>query len=84
MIFCSERMNSFMDTEEKVTNVDGDNATIMTQQEFDSFVKSSVTAYLGAHNLEKITVEDGQGRKGVVKINKNGEYVVQVTTKEIL
>ena len=75
--------------EEKiVTGMDSveqtDNTATMTQFQFDSFVKSTVVAFLGSHNLDKITVEDGTGRKGVVKINKNGEYVVQVTSKEIL
>jgi len=60
------------------------NTAVMSQEEFSSFVKSTVTAFLGSHNLEKITVEDGMGRKGVIKVNKNGEYVVQITSKEVL
>ena len=60
------------------------NTAVMTQRQFDSFVKSTVAAFLGAHNLEKITVEDGMGRKGTIKINKNGEYIVQVTSKEVI
>lgn len=60
------------------------NATIMNKEEFDSFVKSYIVAFMTEHNLEKITVEDGTGRKGQVKINKNGEYVVQITSKEVL
>jgi hypothetical protein len=26
-----------------------------------------------AHSLQKITIEDGTGRKGVVKVNRDGE-----------
>ena len=60
------------------------NAPIMTKEQFDSFVKSTCTGFMAAHNLEKIIVEDGTGRKGQVKINKNGEYVVQITSKEVI
>lgn len=60
------------------------NTPIMTKEQFDSFVKSSCISFLTSHNLEKIVVEDGTGRRGQVKINKNGEYVVQITSKEVL
>lgn len=66
------------------TTTEIDNTAIMDQKQFNSFVKSSVTAFMGSHNLEKITVEDGTGRKATVKINKNGEYVVQITSKEVI
>jgi hypothetical protein len=56
----------------------------MTKDNFDAFVKSDVVNFMVAHSLQKITIEDGTGRKGVVKVNKDGEYVVQVTSKEVL
>lgn len=60
------------------------NSAIMTKEQFDAFVKSTCVNFIVGHNLEKITVEDGTGRKGQVKINKNGEYIVQITSKEVL
>ena len=69
---------------ENMTTEQMQNTPIMTKEQFDSFVKSTCTGFMASHNLEKITVEDGTGRKGQVKINKNGEYIVQITSKEVL
>lgn len=60
------------------------NTALMTKEQFDAFVKSTCVNFIVGNNLEKITVEDGTGRKGQVKINKNGEYIVQITSKEVL
>ena len=60
------------------------NVMEMTKDNFDAFVKSDVVNFMVAHSLQKMTIEDGTGRKGVVKVNKDGEYVVQVTSKEVL
>ena len=65
--------------EEKQTN-----AALMSREEFSSFIKSNVSNFLATYNLQKITIDVGNGMKGAVKINKNGEYETEVTFKEIV
>ena len=60
------------------------NAALMSREEFSSFIKSNVSNFLASYNLQKITVDVGNGMKGSVKINKNGEYETEVTFKEIV
>lgn len=64
---------------------------IMTENEasakklsWEAFVKQDVLNFLLGHNLQAITVDDGAGRKAVIKRNTKGEYSVQITSNEIL
>ena len=61
-----------------------DESTIMTKEQWDAFVKGELMNFLVANHIEKITVDDGAGKKAVVKINRNGEYKVQITSNETL
>ena len=63
---------------------DTQNTAIMDRQQFTSFIKSQVTAFLATYNLSKIIIDVGNGYKGSVKINKNGEYETEVTFKEVM
>lgn len=57
---------------------------IMTKEEWDEFTKSKVINFLVTNGLQKITLEDGTGKKSVVNIGSNGEYKVMITSKETL
>lgn len=67
------------DTQKEQTNT-----ALMSHEEFDAFVKSKVISFLQNYNLGKILVDVGNGYKGLVKVNKNGEIETQVTIKEIM
>jgi hypothetical protein len=69
---------------ENVTKVDTKNVVEMSKEAFDTFVKSDVLNWLYGNNLNKITVEDGAGKKAVVKINSKGECLIQITAKEVM
>jgi hypothetical protein len=55
-----------------------------TKEEWYKFINSDVINFLVANNLDKITVDDGCGQKAVIRINKNGEYKIQITSSETL
>jgi len=69
---------------DKQTVQEKTNTALMNHDEFDAFVKSKVISFLQTYNLSKILVDVGNGYKGIVKINKNGEIEAQVTIKEIM
>lgn len=68
----------------QTTNTMNTNTAIMSHKEFDDFVKTTVSSFLSHYNLGKISVDVGNGYKGKVKINKNGEIEAEVTFKEII
>ena len=51
---------------------------------WEAFVKQDVLNFLMQHNLQAVTVDDGAGRKAVVKRTSKGDYSVQITSNEIL
>ncbi len=51
---------------------------------WEAFVKQDVLNFLLAHDLQAITVDDGAGKKAAIKRNTKGEYIVQITSNEIL
>ena len=51
---------------------------------WEAFVKQDVLNFLLGHNLQAVTVDDGAERKAVIKRNTKGEYIVQITSNEIL
>ena len=53
-----------------------------TKEEWDTFVKGELIKFMEENDIEKITVDDGCGKKGRINKNKNGEYCVQVTLNE--
>lgn len=55
-----------------------------TREEWYKFVNSDVVNFLAANGLDKITVDDGCGQKATIKINKNGEYKIQITSSETI
>lgn len=64
--------------------IDKNNTALMDYKEFDTFVKSKVVSFLQIYNLGKVVIDVGNGYKGTVKINKNGEIEAEVTVKEIM
>ena len=56
---------------------------VYTNDEWRAFANGTLTSFLIANNLVKITVDDGNGKKATVKINKNGEYVTSYTMSEV-
>jgi hypothetical protein len=51
---------------------------------WEAFIKQDILNFMVAHNLQAITVDDGAGKKGVIKRTSKGEYSVQITSNEIL
>ena len=40
--------------------------------------------FMMQHELQAITVDDGAGKKGVIKRTSKGDFSVQITSNEIL
>lgn len=55
-----------------------------TNSEWEIFVKGELLAFMTANNIEKITVDDGCGKKARISRNKNGEYKVNITSAETM
>lgn len=51
---------------------------------WEAFVKQDVLNFMINHNLQAITVDDGAGKKGVIKRTSKGDFSVQITSNEIL
>lgn len=57
---------------------------IKTKESWEGFIKGEVLNFLIGHNLQSITVDDGAGKKGVIKRTANGDYKVQITSNEMM
>ena len=57
---------------------------VATKMSWEAFIKQDVLNFLLQHNLQAITVDDGAGKKGVIKRTAKGDYSVQITSNEIL
>ncbi|CQR73848.1 hypothetical protein SpAn4DRAFT_0310 [Sporomusa ovata] len=51
---------------------------------WEAFVKQDALNFMMAHNLQAITIDDGGGKKGVIKRTSKGDFSVQITSNEIL
>lgn len=51
---------------------------------WEGFIKQDVLNFMMQHNLQGITVDDGAGKKGVIKRTAKGDFSVQITSNEIL
>ena len=51
---------------------------------WEGFIKQDVLNFMMEHNLQAITVDDGSGKKGVIKHTSKGDFSVQITSNEIL
>jgi len=60
------------------------NDGVMTNQQWETFAKGDLINFLIGHNLQKVTVDDGCGKKATVKIKSNGEYSVSYTSSEVM
>jgi hypothetical protein len=60
------------------------NNGIMTNLQWENFAKGDLINFLVGHQLLKVTVDDGAGKKATVKINSKGEYNVSYTTNEVM
>jgi hypothetical protein len=58
--------------------------TILNKENWEGFVKGAVLSFLIEHNLQSITVDDGAGKKGIIKRNSSGDFKVQITSNETL
>ncbi|MEN6621774.1 MAG: hypothetical protein ABFD50_09525 [Smithella sp.] len=55
-----------------------------TKLGWEAFVKQDVLNFMITHNLQAITVDDGAGKKGVIKRTSKGDFSVQITSNEVL
>jgi len=51
---------------------------------WEGFIKQDVLNFMMQYNLQAITVDDGAGKKGVIKRTAKGDFSVQITSNEIL
>lgn len=51
---------------------------------WEGFIKQDVLNFMIQHDLQAITVDDGAGKKGVIKRTSKGDFSVQITSNEIL
>lgn len=51
---------------------------------WEAFVKQDVLNFMLAYDLQAITVDDGSGKKAVIKRTSKGDFSVQITSNEIL
>lgn len=56
----------------------------MNNNQWDFFIKGDVLNFMQKHNVQKISLDDGAGKKGVIKLNAHGEYKVSVTSNDTL
>ena len=56
----------------------------MDNTKWENFCKSDVLNFLIKYSLQKITVDDGAGKKGTVKVNAKGEYNVSCTITDMM
>lgn len=57
---------------------------LKNKENWEGFIKTQVLDFLIGHNLQAITVDDGAGKKGVIKRTSSGDYKVQITSNETL
>ena len=51
---------------------------------WEAFVKQDVLNFMLTYELQAITVDDGAGKKAVIKRTSKGDFSVQITSNEIL
>lgn len=55
-----------------------------TNQQWDAFVSGTLLSFMEANGLEKVVVEDGSGKKAVLKKNAKLEIKKNVSFSETL
>ncbi|WP_425058809.1 hypothetical protein SCACP_34650 [Sporomusa carbonis] len=66
------------------TDILVENDENVKKSSWEAFIKQNVLDFMMQHNLQAITVDDGAGKKGVIKRTAKGDYSVQITSNEIL
>jgi hypothetical protein len=61
-----------------------ENEQVKSKANWEGFIKGDVLNFLMEHNLQGITVDDGAGKKGIIKKTSTGDYKVQITSNETL
>jgi len=76
---------------EEIINVVTDNVQVippqtgvMSNANWEQFSKGDLMNFLIKYNLQKITIDDGAGKKATVRINAKGEYNVTYTSTEVM
>lgn len=57
---------------------------LMTNAEWENFVKGDVVNFLLSHDLQSIQVSDGNGKKGKVTVTGKGEHKISITLNEMM
>jgi len=73
-----------MDELRENTNAVDSTTMVMTNLQWENFAKSDLVNFMVNHGLQKVTADDGAGKKATAKINSKGEYLVSYTTSETL
>ena len=67
-----------------VVDFDMKDEQIKTEENWEGFIRGDVLNFLINNNRQSITVDDGAGKKGVIKRTANGDYKVQITSHEMM
>lgn len=65
-------------------DIENEIPVIKNKESWEGFIKGDVLNFLINHNLQAITVDDGAGKKGIIKVTSTGDYKVQITSNETL
>lgn len=65
-------------------DIENELPAIKNKESWEGFIKGDVLNFLINHNLQAITVDDGAGKKGIIKVTSTGDYKVQITSNETL
>lgn len=65
-------------------DISNETSELKNKESWEGFIKGDVLNFLIGHNLQAITVDDGAGKKGIIKKTASGEYKVQITSNETL
>ena len=53
-----------------------------TNSEWENFAKGDLLVFMEKNGLEKVTIEDGNGRKAKLSRTRNGEWKSDITLTE--
>lgn len=61
-----------------------EDTNVMSNEEWGTFVKGDALNFMIKYNLQKLVIDDGSGRKGVVRRASDGSYKTSTTVNETL
>lgn len=60
------------------------NTLLKNKEEWEKFTHADVMNFMAVHNLQKIIVDDGSGKKATIRRGAQGEFKIQIVSQETL